>query len=74
MINIGQPESGIPVGVNSTGNGDDAIKAAQRWMLWKLQGGTSGNAAKWVFQAIGGSGGLLDYSRKCFKRAFAMQY
>jgi hypothetical protein len=58
----GQPFSRLPLCISPTASLD--VRAAmQQWMIWKPTLGKQTVAAfSWVLQAVGGSGGLLDYS------------
>ena len=56
VLDVGQPVSGLSVCAEKDGYGTPAVVSSQRWMFWKV------STIGWVLQAVGGSGGLLDYS------------
>ena len=65
----GQPFSGLPLCVSPTAS-LAARAAMQQWMIWKPTLGKQTAAAfSWVLQAVGGSGGLLDYSNGTYDLA-----
>jgi hypothetical protein len=76
---VGQPFQGIVTCIDADGFDALSVISTQRWMLWRASNpastSKSATASKvsstsangWVLQAVGGSGGLLDSSRKFLK-------
>jgi hypothetical protein len=65
VADVGQPVGGLSVYAAPDGHGTPAVIASQQWMFWKASMGGKASAIGWVLQAVGGSGGLLDYSGEC---------